>query len=1288
MGRFGSAWLSTLLAGALGIGEVAFAQKEMMAGEALIPPPEMTLETVETAELLIFLAPGTDAKTFAQQHGLTVRYGLRSDPDAYVFVAGGTQAAKAALVTTEADNRVVAAYANERTRYVKCAFTPNDPYFHRNTPASGWPGQWHLINEHVSGRDARVQGAWNRDITGSGVTIGIVDDSFQTTHPDLALNYVAADSWDFGQGDSDPNPVHSDDEHGISVAGVAAARGNNGVGVTGAAPYASLAGLRIDFVDQTTAMFVDATQYHSYGANRNIKIKNHSYGISIPYISSSAEVAALQNSAGAGTIHCFAAGNERDYHEYYIDVDDSGGFTSDVDYAVDGDANKKHTQNGPDVICVAAFGSNGTFSSYSNWGACVFVAAPSNTSGGFGITTTDRVSEASGYNGGDDSFPDPDYTSIFGGTSSATPLAAGVMALVKQAQPNADVRFAKHLLVRTSTLVDSSDVSAFSDGGWKTNGAGFKFNQNYGFGLINADALTQQAALYSGVTALTTESTGTVSVSAAIPDNDTTGVSRTFNLSATQPLEEVLVTLNVSHTWRGDVEAYLTSPSGITSRLMHRNGADSFNGINWTFSTNAFWGEIPAGTWTLTLKDWFSGDTGTWNSYAVTARMGTLILAPQNQPPIVNVGPDQAVLLSNGASLTGTVTDDGLPNPPGTVTTLWSKASGPGTVTFGNPADVATTASFSTVGHYILRLTASDSALQASDTLVVTVAYCLSEADCDDGNLCTTDACVGGVCENNPVDCGDDFCDPATGECVECLMDEDCGDGVWCNGAEVCADGFCGVGVPPCEPDEICLEAEQECIEEVFLMGAVSRKSHGTAGELDVDLPLPISGDAGVEPRVGGPTQVLLTFSGSADGVHVQPSAGSVDAVLVAGTQATVELSDVPNAICLVLAVSGVTGLESETWVRIGVLSGDVNGDAAVNIFDLVQIRNQLNQPVTTANFRADVNADGLINIFDLVQVRNRLNTTAVCPQVDMVMIPAGEFQMGDTFNEGEADERELPVHAVRVDAFYVDRYEVTNQQYADVLNWAWRQGGHISVIEGVVYEAGSETDSAYCDTVTSSLDSQIIWDGSTFGVTAGKENHPMVKVSWYGSVAYANWRSGMEGRPMCYDLATWNCNYAAGGYRLPTEAEWEKAARGGVSGRRFPWSDQDTIQHARANYYSSSNYSYDDSPTRGYHPTFAVGDFPYTSPGGYFAPNSYGLYDMAGNVWEWCNDWYGGTYYSSSPYSNPRGPASGTHRVLRGGYWGFYAFGCRVASRSGSSPGYRYNNGGFRVVCSVGGVD
>jgi sulfatase modifying factor 1 len=296
-----------------------------------------------------------------------------------------------------------------------------------------------------------------------------------------------------------------------------------------------------------------------------------------------------------------------------------------------------------------------------------------------------------------------------------------------------------------------------------------------------------------------------------------------------------------------------------------------------------------------------------------------------------------------------------------------------------------------------------------------------------------------------------------------------------------------------------------------------------------------------------------------------------------------------------------------------------------------------------------------------------------------MVLIPAGEFQMGDPFiNEGDTNER--PSHAVYVDELFMDRYQVTNQQYADALNWAWGRGGMITVTSGVVYKAASGTSYPYCDTTTRGTYSQITWNGSTFGVAGGKENHPMVAVSWYGSVAYANWRSGMQSMPLCYDLSTWNCNWGSG-YRLPTEAEWERAARGGVAGHRFPWSDTDTIQHSRANYLSSTTYYYDTSPTRGYHPTFNTGVYPYSSPVGYFAANGYGLYDMAGNVWEWCNDWFDGSYYSNSPYNNPHGPASGSNHVLRGGSWGSLAINLRCAYRSNGVPDYRYMINGFRLT-------
>jgi kexin len=464
---------------------------------------------------------------------------------------------------------------------------------------------------------------------------------------------VAADSFDFGQNDGDPSPVHPNtgvdigdgDNHGTSVAGVAAARGGNVLGGTGAAPNAGLAGLRVDFPNQTDAMFVNATLYHSSGSNTNIKIKNHSYGVLVPYITANNQVNALVTSTNAGTIHVFCAHNQRVAQELgiTIDVNENNVFDPDIDFAYDADANKKHTQNIAETITVAGLASSGVFANYSNWGANVFVTAPTSSfrPGEYAITTTDRTGgaiAAGGYNNSPgiadfDDFPDLDYNSIFGGTSSATPLVAGILALAKQAQPALNTRMAKHLLARTSDIVDPGDATP--TGGWVTNGAGYKFNENYGFGNINADRLTTEAVTYPGVTPLFIESVPTTSVNLAIPENDAAGISRNFNLVGlgTKLLEDVEVRLNIAHPWRGQVEAYLTSPMGTTSRLMYQNPADSFNNINWSFLSNAFWGENPTGQWTLNVRDVigansFGNFAGTWNTFSVVARTGTLIPEP------------------------------------------------------------------------------------------------------------------------------------------------------------------------------------------------------------------------------------------------------------------------------------------------------------------------------------------------------------------------------------------------------------------------------------------------------------------------------------------------------------------------------------------------------------------------------------------------------------------------------------------------------------------------------------
>ena len=305
----------------------------------------------------------------------------------------------------------------------------------------------------------------------------------------------------------------------------------------------------------------------------------------------------------------------------------------------------------------------------------------------------------------------------------------------------------------------------------------------------------------------------------------------------------------------------------------------------------------------------------------------------------------------------------------------------------------------------------------------------------------------------------------------------------------------------------------------------------------------------------------------------------------------------------------------------------------------------------------------------------------------DMVLIPSGEFQMGDHFNEGESIE--LPIHAVYVDSFYMGRYEITNQQYCDYLNSAISEG-LIEVRSGIVYAAPYGTD-AYCGTKQSTSYSRISWYSASenFSVTSGKENHPMVMVSWYGAVAYCNWRSQQEGKEQCYNLSTWACDFNKHGYRLPTEAEWEYAARGGLSGKRYPWGD--TIDGSKANYLRS------DDP-------YEAGDEPWTTPVGFYdgqihykvdfgwpgdqisyqtsdGSNGYGLYDMAGNVWEFCSDRFG-TYEicEPSPCDNPTGPITGTFRVGRGNGYGSEWHRCRVAARS-PDPGAQGCQNGFRVA-------
>lgn len=263
---------------------------------------------------------------------------------------------------------------------------------------------------------------------------------------------------------------------------------------------------------------------------------------------------------------------------------------------------------------------------------------------------------------------------------------------------------------------------------------------------------------------------------------------------------------------------------------------------------------------------------------------------------------------------------------------------------------------------------------------------------------------------------------------------------------------------------------------------------------------------------------------------------------------------------------------------------------------------------------------------------------------------PPGMVQIPGGIQTGTNPDNDLGAYSLTVRSFYIDQHEVTYTLWNEVRTWAHTNGYNIDC-EGI----GEGTD------------------------------HPVHSINWYDVVKWCNARSEMEGRPPVYTVngrvyKTGDGNDVeqlnVAGYRLPTTTEWEYAARGGAENRRFPWDDTDDIKHHQANYKSTDANSYDTSPTRGLHPAYATNPnelFPSevaTSPVGSFEPNGYGLFDMAGNVNEWC-------------FNRNTNPGFEGFRLHCGGSWNTTADTCRVGNRVNYTPTDAFSNIGFRTVLS-----
>ncbi|MBL9129790.1 MAG: S8 family serine peptidase [Verrucomicrobiaceae bacterium] len=544
-------------------------------------PQTVENRRVVTRQVIVTLRPGADLASLKTAVNALAVSQPSFAPGHAIFDFDSGEAALAGALLLETLPGVVEAHAC-LAKQSFARFVPNDPRYAFNE-TTNTVYQWHLkntgANDGTAGEDAGgLETVWDT-FRGNGITISIVDDGLQIDHPDLLANTGNALHRDWNDNTPlDPRGRQAKDNHGTNCAGVAAGVGNNGIGITGAAMNASLVGLRLITVAVGDVAEAEAMAWRT----DVIHISNNSWGptddgknIGGPGVLARGALEQGVNTGrgGRGVIYMWAAGNGHDK-----------GDRSTYD----------GWNNSPFTLSVGAVDDQGGMTWYSEHGPNLVISAPSNGANRQAITTTNNVG----------------YTDNFGGTSSATPLASGVVALMLQANPNLGWRDVQEILIRTARKNSPGDAE------WVVNGAGFNFNHKWGAGAINAQAAVTMAQTWTNLGTRRSHIVAQNAIATAIPDNNATGITRTFDLSAAEQmrLEHVLLAVNITHPRRGDLDIRLTAPSGVSDIFfVPHNDVNPDLALAFPLLSVRHWGENMQGTWTVTVSDRTAANAGTLN---------------------------------------------------------------------------------------------------------------------------------------------------------------------------------------------------------------------------------------------------------------------------------------------------------------------------------------------------------------------------------------------------------------------------------------------------------------------------------------------------------------------------------------------------------------------------------------------------------------------------------------------------------------------------------------------------